>query len=162
MAYRGRYNPKNPKKYVGDASGIVYRSSLELTLMKVFDEHPDIVAWSSEEVVVPYVCPTDGKRHRYFPDFVIKKKHNKPPNDSQQESHSVVMIEVKPSQQCREPKTPKRKTRRYLNEVLTWGKNQAKWNAAAEYCLRRGWEWKIMTEKDIRGGSNKSRSQGTT
>jgi hypothetical protein len=144
MAWRGKFVPSNPSKYVGDVNGITYRSSLELTLMKVFDTHPDILAWASEEVVIPYRCPTDGKIHRYFPDFLIKKR-------AKDGTIKNVLIEVKPSQQTKEPKKPKRKTRRYLNEVLTWGKNQAKWKAAEEYCLDRGFEFQILTEKEIRG-----------
>jgi hypothetical protein len=144
MAWKGKFTPKNPKKYAGDPTKIIYRSSLELTLMKTFDEHPDIIKWASEEVIVPYRCPTDNKMHRYFPDFVIQKK-------SQDGTIKTVMIEVKPYAQTKEPKPPKRRTRRYLNEVLTWGKNSAKWAAAEEYCADRNWTFQILTEKEIRG-----------
>ena len=40
-------------------------------------------------------------------------------------------------------------SRRYLNEVKTWGINEAKWKAAEEYCKDRGWKFKIMTEKEL-------------
>ena len=29
-------------------------------------------------------------------------------------------------------------------------KNQSKWKAATEYCLDRGWEFKIITEKELK------------
>ena len=39
--------------------------------------------------------------------------------------------------------------KQYITEVTTWGVNQAKWKAATEYCLDRGWEFKILTEDDL-------------
>jgi hypothetical protein len=61
------------------------------------------------------------------------------------------MLEVKPAVQAEEPKRPKRKTRRYITEVMTWGVNSSKWDAARKYCDNRGWEFRIITEKDIFG-----------
>lgn len=106
--------------------------------MRYLDEHPDIVNWASEEFFVPYRSPIDGKWHRYFPDFWIKKKSNE-----------VIVIEVKPASQTKAPKVQKSRSRRYLYEVKTWGINQAKWKAATEYCKDRGWLFKIMTEKEL-------------
>jgi hypothetical protein len=34
---------------------------------------------------------------------------------------------------------------------MTWGVNEAKWKAAQEYCLDRGWVFQIMTEKQLFG-----------
>jgi hypothetical protein len=66
----------------------------------------------------------------------------------------TVLIEIKPAIQCQPPKrkdTPTGKpTRRFLNEVATWGVNQAKWKAATEYAKDRKWEFKIITDKDLR------------
>jgi hypothetical protein len=53
--------------------------------------------------------------------------------------------------QTREPKKQQRRTRRYINEVMTWGKNQSKWKAAEEYCKDRGWKFQIITEKELNG-----------
>ena len=39
------------------------------------------------------------------------------------------------------PKKPKRKTRGYIYEVREYVKNQAKWKAAEEYCIDRGFEF---------------------
>jgi|TARA_B100000035_G_C21021924_1_gene564417 hypothetical protein len=60
------------------------------------------------------------------------------------------LVEVKPFKQTREPKTQKRMTKRYINEVVTWSVNQAKWKAATEFCLDRQWEFKIITEKELK------------
>ena len=72
MTYKGKFKPKNPIKYKGDVKDIVYRSSWELKMMKYCDTTKSIVEWGSEEIVIPYVSPWDGRYHRYFPDFYVK------------------------------------------------------------------------------------------
>ena len=72
MTYKGKFKPKNPTKYQGDIKEIVYRSSWELKMMKYCDTTKSIIEWGSEELVIPYVSPWDGRYHRYFPDFYIK------------------------------------------------------------------------------------------
>jgi hypothetical protein len=62
---------------------------------------------------------------------------------------TITVIEVKPAVQTREPKKPSRVTRRYVTEVMEYGKNQAKWKAAREFCADRGWNFQIMTEKQL-------------
>jgi hypothetical protein len=39
--------------------------------------------------------------------------------------------------------------KRYINEVMTWGVNEAKWKAAAVFCNDRGWKFDILTEKEL-------------
>jgi hypothetical protein len=60
-----------------------------------------------------------------------------------------MILEVKPKAQTQEPTPPKRKTKRYINEVFTWGVNQAKWRAAEEFCKDRGWQFRLITETDL-------------
>lgn len=108
--------------------------------MDWFDKNPDIISWSSEEMCIPYVSPVDGKRHRYFPDFVVKvKKEN---------TIKTYMIEVKPEKQSRPPQKKSRVTKQYIQEVVTWGVNQAKWKSAIEYCKDRKWQFMVMTSTD--------------
>ena len=64
-------------------------------------------------------------------------------------SGKKVMIEIKPAIQCKPPKPRSRKTKRYLQEQLTFIKNISKWKAAKEYCSDNGLEFKIMTEKEL-------------
>ena len=143
MSYKGRYKPKNSYKYLGNPTNIIYRSMWECKLMMYLDQHPDVLAWASEEVVIPYKSPIDGKRHRYFPDFYVKRRVNSRIRES--------LIEVKPSEQTVPPKKKNKVTRKYLKEVRTWGVNEAKWKAATSYCKDRGWDFKIMTEKELYG-----------
>lgn len=142
--HQGYFKPRNPQKYKGDPTNIVYRSSWELRLMSYFDDQQDVIWWKSEETVIPYRSPIDGKVHRYFPDFLISTRNK-------QGLVETVLIEVKPKSQTTEPKKQKIVTKRYLNEVFTWGINSSKWQAAEEYCKDKGWKFIIMTEKEIYG-----------
>ena len=77
MAYRGKYQPKNPSKYLGDPTKITYRSLWERKCMLTFDDNPNVIRWASEEIAIPYLSPVDKKRHRYFPDFIVEVKNKK-------------------------------------------------------------------------------------
>lgn len=144
--YNGFYKPKNPKKYLGkDVNNIVYRSSLELKVFIYLDNHPDIIFWGSEELIIPYISPKDKRTHRYYPDIIVKMKNSKGVIET-------VMIEIKPSDQVKEPmgiKSGKKPTKRMINEIITYGVNQAKWDAAREFCRQNNWRFEIMTEIDI-------------
>ena len=144
-AQKGLYKPKFPEKYKGNPCNIVFRSSWEYKLMKYFDLSGNIVQWQSEELWIPYRSPIDRKVHRYFPDFlicVVDKNGNK----------TTKIIEVKPKKQTIPPKLKSngtKPTKRYLTEVMTYGINSAKWNAAKDYCSDRKWEFLIFTEKEL-------------
>ena len=142
MSYKGKYKPSYPKKYKGDHTNIVYRSLWERKFMVYCDKNENILEWGSEEVVVPYHSPIDNRYHRYFPDFYIKVR----------ESNGKIkkmIIEIKPFKQCVEPKVQKKKTRGYIYEVMEYAKNQAKWSAAKEWSLDRGYEFKVLTENEL-------------
>jgi len=106
------------------------------------DNNSAVLEWGSEEIIIPYISPLDGKRHRYFPDFYAKIK---------QADGTVkkFIIEVKPKKQCKPPDIPKKKTKYFIAEVRTWGVNKAKWEAAIEYCNDHGMEFKILTEDHL-------------
>lgn len=142
MAYKGKYKPKFPKKYKGDPTNIIYRSLWERHCMVYFDQNPNILKWCSEEVVIPYKSPIDGRWHRYFPDFLIQVKTKDGDTDT-------ILIEVKPYKETKEPAKRKRITKNYLYEVQTFGINSAKWKAAEEFCADRKWKFMILTEKEL-------------
>jgi hypothetical protein len=137
MAYKGKFRPENYKKYKGDYTKITYRSGWELKFMKYLDRQPNVLSWSSEEVIIPYKSPIDNKWHRYYPDFWVKTKQGE------------TLVEIKPKKQTRPPKLNPKNKRRYLNEVKTWGINEAKWKAAVSVCETKGWKWQIMTEDTL-------------
>lgn len=138
MAYSGKFVPKNPNKYRGDSTNIIYRSLWEFKLMKYLDDHKQIEKWSSEEFCIPYRSPIDRKMHRYFPDFWVQK-----------ENGEQMVIEVKPKQHLLPPKKPKRQTVKYLREMKTFAVNQRKFEVAAEYCKNKGMKWMIMTQDEL-------------
>lgn len=140
--YQGCFKPKNPQKYKGDPTNIIYRSGWELKLMLRLDEDKQILSWGSEEIIIHYRSPIDGKIHRYYPDFIVTKINK----DNVKET---VIIEVKPAKQLNPPFRQQKMTKRYLTEVKTWGINEAKWKAASEYCKDRGWKFVIFTEKEL-------------
>ena len=141
--YKGKFKIKNPKKYKGNPTNIIYRSLMELRFMKWCDTSEKILTWNSEEVIIPYISPIDNKRHRYFPDFLI------------QTEKGWTLIEVKPQVQTKPPKKlivenlTLKKKRRYVNAVQTWLVNEAKWKAAEQVCKKKGWKFQIMTEKQL-------------
>jgi len=143
MAYSGIYKPINPKKYKGDPTRIIYRSMWERKFMVFCDTNINITEWGSEELIVPYRCPTDGKVHRYYPDFYVKTK-------SKAGIVSKYIIEIKPKKQVEGPtKQPKRKTSSWKKEVLTYMKNKAKWQAAENFCEDRQMKFLILTEDHL-------------
>lgn len=135
--YQGKYKLKNPHKYEGDPTNIIYRSSWELRFMNWCDSNPAIVKFSSEEIIVPYISPLDGRYHRYFVDFKIKTANNE-----------VYLVEIKPKSQTVPPNGTK-KTRRFLAESATYVTNQAKWEAAKKYAADRNWKFIVLTEDEL-------------
>jgi hypothetical protein len=141
MPYSGRFLPKNPKKYNGDPSNIIYRSSWEVRVMKYLDDHPNVLWWSSEELAIPYKSPIDNKVHRYFPDFIAKIKRK-------DGTVMTYVLEVKPEKQTKMP-VKRKKTQTYINETVTYAINQEKWRAAELFCFEHGWQFKLITEREL-------------
>jgi hypothetical protein len=110
--------------------------------MVKLDEWDDVLNWGSEEMNIAYRSPIDQKIHRYFPDFLAKMR-NAAGNTF------IRMIEVKPYAQTIEPEKPKKLSKRFIREVMEYGVNQAKWKAAKAYCDDKGWEFVVITEKEL-------------
>jgi hypothetical protein len=142
MAHRGRFTPTNPHKYKGNIHTIVWRSRWELVVMTKFDAHPDILEWSSEELVIPYADRSTGKFRRYYPDFHVKLK-------TKSGETQIMVIEVKPKKETAPPVKAGKKTQRYVTEALTYAKNLSKWEAARTFCEARGWKFVIWTEDHL-------------
>jgi hypothetical protein len=138
---QGYYTIRNREKYRGDCGEIIYRSSWEKRLFKWLDSNYNVLEWASEEICINYVSPIDNKQHRYFPDVWAKVKNG--------DKVTIYLIEVKPYKKTLEPKVRNKVTKQYINEVYEWGINTSKWKAAKEYCNRKGWVFKLMTDKDI-------------
>ncbi len=134
---KGIYKLRNPNKYLGDKSNVVYRSLLERRFMEFFDSSVSIVNWSSEELHIPYYNPVKGKISRYFPDFLVKVK-------TKDGTIENWLVEIKPDSQTRPPKTTKS-----TRVLVEWAINSSKWNSAQEYCQKNNLKFVILTEKNI-------------
>lgn len=110
--------------------------------MKYCDHNSAIIEWGSETMIIPYKSPVDNRIHRYFVDFYVKIKDNK-------DKLTKYLIEIKPEKFTKPPDIPKRKTKRFIQEVFNYGTNQAKWKAANEFCEDRGMKFLVLTEKDL-------------
>ena len=141
--FQGRFRPKHPEKYVGDINNIIFRSSWETKFSAWCDSNPNVLKWGSEEFSINYIKPTDGKIHRYFPDYIIKTRNK-------QGEIETWVVEVKPYCQSVPPKiTPKKRKATLLQEQQTFLINQAKWKAMKQYCDKVGWKFKVITEKEL-------------
>jgi len=139
---KSRFKPSNPKKYMGDPNNIICRSSWERVFCNWCDKREDVVKWASEEFSIPYVSPKDNRVHRYYPDYLIEVKETSG-------KIKKYIVEVKPKKQTLPPKKPQRQTKSFIMETVTYAVNQAKWNAARDFALDNGCEFKIITEDEL-------------
>lgn len=139
MSYKGKYKIKKPEKYLGDYTKVVYRSLWERQAFKWCESNSRIKSWNSEEVVIPYKCKTDNRIHRYYIDLFIEM-----------DTGECILVEIKPKKQTKAPKTPTRKTKKYINEVTTYIKNTSKWVAANQFADHKGWKFQIWTEDTLK------------
>lgn len=139
---QGKYTPKNPQKYRGDIDEIFFRSSWERKFMIWVDTEKAVIEWGSEIAVIPYTSPIDNRIHRYYVDFYLKVQNKFGTTQK-------YLVEIKPYQQTKPPEPSKKQTKTYINEVMQWGVNEAKWKAATNFCQDRGWKFTILTEHDL-------------
>lgn len=132
---QGVYVPENPEKFIGNKYP-TYRSSWELSFMKICDKHPNIIQWGSECLYIHYVSPFDGRIHKYYPDFLIyyTDKNGRKIGE---------IIEIKPVCQTLMELAKSRKDKEAY--IL----NKAKWQAAEIFCKKQGLKFRVMTEHDI-------------
>ena len=138
---QGIYYPRDEKKYVG-TQPIIYRSGWELKFFRWCDVNENVLEWTSESIVIPYVSPLDGRPHRYYVDnSVVIKEDNK---------IQKYLVEIKPKKQTIPPVFSKRKKRStVLYESQMYVKNQAKWKAAKQWCRKKNYKFLIITEEEL-------------
>lgn len=128
-------------KKIKDDIYIQYKSKLELKFMQYCDINNKIDKFSLEPFAIQYVKPTDGKYHRYYIDFFIIINGIK------------CLIEIKPYEQTHPPIKPKKLTGKsvlnYKKQLETWYINQAKWKAAQQFVLQKGFKFIIITDKEL-------------
>ena len=142
MAYKTKYTPNNPTKYIGDINSIICRSLWERKFCKYLDENLNVIRWSFESIKIPYISPVDKKVHMYLPDFIVEAK-------TKDGLVETLLIEIKPTKQTKVPEINKKKKKTIIMETMTYAVNSAKWKAAQNYCQEKGIKFKILTEEDL-------------
>jgi hypothetical protein len=141
---QGYYRLNNPEKYIGDPSKIIYRSSWEYRFCKYCDDTPEVVAWSSEPIPIPYIHPIDKREHNYFVDFYMKLQK---PGEFLE-----YLVEVKPSKALKPPVmkeglTTIKKLKEYNKLATDYLINAAKFKAAQEFAKLSNRHFIIVTEE---------------
>jgi len=143
MAYRTKYLPKNKNKYKGNHENITCRSLWERKFCKYLDENKNIIGWASEPLKIPYLSPVDNQVHFYIPDFLAEKRNK-------DGSISTLLIEVKPFKQTKQPVLTEAMSKKtYSKNMETFLVNQAKWEAAKDFCEKNDINFIILTEKEL-------------
>lgn len=138
---QGKYQIKNPEKYVGRKTP-TYRSSWEFTFCAFCDNNPAVIQWASEPFMIPYRNPLTGRNTIYVPDFMMVYI------DKNQQKHAEV-VEVKPL------KETSFDTARSTRDKAAVALNLAKWTAAKAFCEAHGLRFRIVTEGDIYQGTKR-------
>lgn len=161
---QSQFIPQNIEKVVGDPR-ILCRSSWELKLADWCDRNPQIIKWGSEVVPISYRDPSavnidEAQKHNldvtnpslwplhnYYPDFYIEMVDDTGTNKK-------FLIEVKPYHQTQKPapineNAKLKDIRAFNNAAKTYLQNNAKWNAAREWCKLHDIEFVIFTEYQL-------------
>jgi len=142
---QGYFKPVNVEKYVGNIDNIYYRSSYEYRFMTICDKSEKVLKWSSEPFRIPYYDEGNKKKREYVVDFWVEVLINN--------IIKKILIEIKPYVQTIAPIQPQKFTKksrdRFLGEAKTFMTNGSKWKAANEYAKKLGWDFFIITEKNL-------------
>lgn len=134
--HQGYYKPKYPEKYIGKVQPI-YRSGIELKFFKFCDDNPNVLKWSSENIVIPYYDEVTKKNRKYYIDNFVEIKEGN--------TTKKYLIELKDIKETRKPDTKsKKKKSTLLYEQATWITNNCKWKYANKFCRENGMEFLLL------------------
>jgi TnsA endonuclease N terminal len=133
---QGLFKPIHPEKYIGRGS-IKYRSSWELRFMNFLDTHPSVKQWASESISIKYENPVAKKTKSYVPDFFIIYEDSSG-------NRKGELVEIKPHKE-----TTLEAAGKNIKNQIQAVVNQAKWQAAREFCKRNGINFRVITEHDM-------------
>jgi len=127
---------------LGDVENVFFRSSWEMEAFKFCDNNPNVLKWSSEEIVIPYTKPAANGGFRpakYTPDLYMEYVKNNG-------THCKDLIEIKPHRQTKPSRSKNTKNKMFENQIHFV--NQLKWDAARNWCKGKGITFRVITEKD--------------
>ena len=122
---------------------IIYRSSYERDFIFWLERSPIVVRWGSECIGIGYTNLQDGKRHTYYPDYVMEVLNDK--NDPSKGT-TTILVEIKPYNQT---KAPDPILPRDSYAWIEYARNISKWKAAVEFARQNNMQFKIFTERTI-------------
>jgi hypothetical protein len=141
---QGFFTPTHPEKYIGKGN-IKYRSSWELRFMNFLDTHPSVKQWASESISIKYENPIAQKVKSYVPDFFIIY-------EDASGNRKGELVEIKPHKETT-LEAAGRSVKNQIQAVV----NQAKWEAAKEFCKRNGISFRVVTEHDMFTNTKKAK-----
>lgn len=139
--HQGKYQIKNPSKYIGNKQP-TYRSSWELTFCMFCDNNPAVLQWASEAIHINYRNPFTGRNTIYVPDFLVIYQ------DKNGQTHGEI-IEVKPTSQTT------MESARSVKDKAAVALNMYKWQAAQAYCKAHGLKFRVVNENHIYSGTKR-------
>lgn len=154
---QGLYIPENKDKVykLNSKGGVYYRSSWERKVMVFLDKNEKVKEWAVEAVEIPYQLieekeygQTKVSNKRYYPDFFYKL-------EKEDGTFKKICLEVKPFKQTQPPKInsnkniTKKQLKNYEYDIKEWKKNLCKWRSAIEWCKKKDFDFKILTEKEL-------------
>jgi len=105
-----------------------FESSLERDFLEILEFDNNVESFCEQPVEILYLH--EGKEHRYTPDVFVSYRKDLEISASM----SSLLIEVKYRETLKEK----------------WSEFKPKFKAAKAYAEKRGWKFKIITEKEIR------------
>jgi hypothetical protein len=114
-SFRGKFNSKKNRRM------IYWESLLELDYIKTLEFDPEVTSYKSQPIEIEYWF--QGKKRRYFPDFLVTKR-----------TEEIFLVEVKPEDKVEDEE------------------NKIKAQVGEMYCKEQDWSYIVVTEKDIRQG----------
>jgi len=148
---QGIFTPKHPERYCGpNINNIKYRSGWEHSVLSFLDQtgRTSILHWSSESISIPYVHPLLRRVKMYVPDFFVIYV------DRNSKKHAEIW-EIKPSKENPFVSKLGGQSKVAYKLKLINAINYAKFTAAIQYCAKRGWFFRIITEKELFYTNNK-------
>lgn len=103
---------------------LYYASSYERTAYEKLENDENVSSYDRAKVAIKYIRPDDHRFHRYVPDILVEMKDG-----------NKMLIEIKPTSMLED-------------EII-----KAKIEAGNLYCLKKGWQFAVWSEKDLNNGT---------
>lgn len=138
---QGFFIPTRPGKCgnivsLSEPQPIIYRSGWEKSFCESCDSTDAIIYWASECVKILYPNPLTNKMSFYVPDFIIKYI-------DKSGQLKKEMIEIKPMKESKLSEAGNGYDR------LMIAKNAMKWQAAINFCNKRGYKFRVLTDNSF-------------